>query len=147
MYVEGENWFEIVGRQHAIKIAGKPDLIAIRDEQIWVEDCKTGRKKNSDLYQELLYMLLLLLSHPKCRGMQLQGRLVYPDGAIDISNEQVDEAFKAQFREAITLLSSTAPVRKVPSFQEFRYCDISGTYCPERIESNQSEDTDEHDLF
>ncbi|GAB4375176.1 MAG: hypothetical protein Kow00121_20550 [Elainellaceae cyanobacterium] len=147
VYVEGENWFEIIGRQYVIKIAGKPDLIAIRDEQIWVEDCKTGRKKNSDLYQELLYMLLLPLSHPKCRGMQLQGRLVYPDGAIAISNEQVDEAFKAQFREAIALLSSTAPVRKVPNFQECRYCDISGTYCPERIENSQLGDTDEHDLF
>ena len=145
--VEGENWFEIMGQQHAVKIAGKPDILAIRGEQIWVEDCKAGRKKNSDLYQVLLYMLLLPLSHRCCRGMKLQGRLIYLDGAIDIANEQVDEAFKAQFREAIALLSSTVPPRKVPSFQECRYCDISAQYCLERMESKPDEGLEEHDLF
>ena len=147
VYVEGENWFEIVGRQYAIKIAGKPDILAVRDEQIWVEDCKTGRKKNSDLYQVLLYLLLLPLSHPRCKGMQLQGRLVYPDGTIDISHEQVDEAFKAQFREAIAILSSTTPARKTPSFQECRFCDISCRYCLERVEEHKADKIEEHDLF
>ena len=33
-----------------MKIAGKPDILAIRDRQVWVEDFKTGRKNNSDLY-------------------------------------------------------------------------------------------------
>lgn len=147
VYVEGENWFEIMGRQYVIKIAGKPDILAIQDEQIWVEDCKTGRKKNSDLYQTLLYMLLLPLSHPKCRGMQLQGRLVYPDETINIASEQLDEAFKVQFREAIAYLSSTIPARKVPSFQECRYCDISAQYCLERVEERIANQIEEHGLF
>jgi hypothetical protein len=147
VYVEGENWFEIVGRQYAIRIAGKPDILAIRDDRIWVEDCKTGRKKNSDLYQELLYMLLLPLSHPKCRGMKLQGRLVYPDGAIDISSDQVGEAFRVQFREAIATLSSTTPARKVPSFQECRYCDIPVQCCLQRVEDKPSDGSEENDLF
>ena len=145
--VEGENWFEIVGRHYAVKIAGKPDVLAVRDQQVWVEDCKTGRKKNSDLYQVLLYMLLLPLSHPQCRGLKLQGRLVYPDGAIDISSEQVNEDFKAQFRGAIAMLSSTTPARKVPSFQECRFCDIPAHCCPERVEDNLSEASEEHNLF
>ncbi|MBD2028171.1 PD-(D/E)XK nuclease family protein [Leptolyngbya sp. FACHB-711] len=145
--IEGENWFEIVGRQYAVRIAGKPDIVAIGDEQVWVEDCKTGRKKNSDLYQVLLYMLLLPLSYPKCRGMKLQGRLVYPDGAIDISSDQVDEAFKAQFRQTVATLSNTNPPHQVPSCSDCRYCDISEKYCPARIESSQSEVDGEHDLF
>ena len=145
--VEGENWFEIVGRHYAVKIAGKPDVLAIRDQQVWVEDCKTGRKKNSDLYQVLLYMLLLPLSHPQCRGLKLQGRLVYPDGAIDISSEQVNEDFKAQFRGAIAILSSTTPARKVPSHQECRYCDISAQYCAERVDAKPDQDLEKHDLF
>ncbi len=145
--IEGENWFEIEGRQHPVKIAGKPDILAIGPDQIWVEDCKTGRKKNSDLYQVLLYMLLLPVSHPRCRGQQLQGRLVYPDGTIEIAAEQVDETFKGQFREAIAYLSSTIPARKVPSFQECRYCDISAQYCPERVEESVVARSEEHDLF
>jgi hypothetical protein len=121
--------------------------LAIRDQQVWVEDCKTGRKKNSDLYQALLYMLLLPLSHPQCRGLQLQGRVIYPDGAIDISSEQVNEAFRAQFREAIALLSSDTPIRKVPSYQECRYCDISAQYCSDRVDEKHDQALGEHNLF
>lgn len=145
--VEGENWFEIMGRQYVIKIAGKPDILAIREEQIWVEDCKTGRRKNSDLYQMLLYMLLLPLSHPKRQGMKLQGRLVYPDEVVEVPNEQLNEEFKVQFRKAIAYLSSTIPARKVPSFQECRYCDIPAEHCPERVDSQSGQTQSEHELF
>ncbi|MBW4469173.1 MAG: PD-(D/E)XK nuclease family protein [Stenomitos rutilans HA7619-LM2] len=45
LFVEGENWFEVLGRQHTIKVSGKPDLVAIRENDAWVEDCKTGKPK------------------------------------------------------------------------------------------------------
>jgi PD-(D/E)XK nuclease superfamily len=147
VYIEGENWFEVLGRSFAVKVAGKPDILAISGNQGYVEDCKTGRKKNSDLYQVLIYMLLLPVSSPRCRGLDLEGRLVYVDGAIEIEATQVDEEFKAQFREAIATLSSATPSRKVPSFQECRYCDISTQYCSERVEENRAETVEEHDLF
>ena len=116
VHVEGENWFEISGKSNAVKVLGKPDILAIAGQQGFVEDCKTGRKKNSDLYQVLIYLLLLPVSSSRCRGLSLAGRLVYPDGAIEIQASQVDEAFKAQFREAIATLSSTTSARKIPSF-------------------------------
>ncbi|MBD1997947.1 hypothetical protein H6G00_15150 [Leptolyngbya sp. FACHB-541] len=48
LYLEGENWFEITGRSFLVKVSGKPDILAIADQQGYLEDCKTGRKKNSD---------------------------------------------------------------------------------------------------
>lgn len=145
--VEGENWFEVPGRQFAVTVAGKPDIVAICGDQGWVEDCKTGKPKNSDLYQVLLYMLLVPLSVERCRGLLLEGRLVYVDSVIDIPSTQVNEEFKAQLRDAIALLSSTEPPRKVPSFQECRFCDISTGLCPERIESKSTESSTAHNLF
>jgi len=65
---------------------------------------------------------------------------------MEIQSAQVDEEFRAQFREAITTFSSAVPARKVPSFQECRYCDIGAQYCPERVEDNLQV-SDEHDLF
>lgn len=144
--VEGENWFEIAGRSHPIKVAGKPDILAIREGCAVIEDCKTGRKKNSDLYQILIYMLLLPISTAKCRGLRLAGRLVYPDEVVEVAGEQVNEEFKAQFQKAIAYLSSTIPARKIPSFSACRYCDISAEYCPERVEENAAA-TEEHNLF
>lgn len=145
--LEGENWFEVAGRSFPVKVSGKPDVVAIADQQGFVEDCKTGRKKNSDLYQVLIYLLLLPVSQPRCRGLRLAGRLVYPTEVIEIQPDQVDEEFKAHFREAIAVLSSGIPARKVASFQECRFCDISCQYCPERIDSQPEQTQSEHELF
>jgi CRISPR/Cas system-associated exonuclease Cas4 (RecB family) len=147
VYVEGENWFEVASRERAIEVTGKPDILAIRGEQAFVEDCKIGRKKNSDLYQILIYLLLLPLSSSKCRGLSLKGRLVYPDSVMEIHKDLVDEEFRAQFRAAIATLSSTIPARKVPSCQTCRYCDISAQYCPQRVEESLSDSVADHDLF
>lgn len=147
VYVEGENWFEVTGRQFAIRVAGKPDIVAICGDIAWVEDCKTGKPKNADLYQVLLYMLLVPLSVERCRGLQLEGRLVYSDCIIDVPASQVNAEFKAQFREAIALLSSATPIRKVPSSQECRYCDISAEYCSERVDAKPAQGLGNSDLF
>lgn len=147
VHLEGENWFEVAGRSFPVKVAGKPDIVAIVGQQGFVEDCKTGRKKNSDLYQVLIYLLLLPVSQPRYRGLKLSGRLVYPTEVVEIQAELVDEVFKGQFREAIALLSNPHPPRKVPSFQECRYCDIPVQCCPERQESKPDSEGEDHDLF
>mgnify|MGYP000222534310 CR=1 FL=1 len=94
VYLEGENWFEIAGRSFPVKVSGKPDILAIADGQGFVEDCKTGRRKNSDLYQVLIYLLLLPVSHPRYQGLRLAGRLVYPTEVMEIQADQINEAFK-----------------------------------------------------
>ncbi len=145
--LEGENWFEITGRSFPVKVSGKPDIVAIAGQEGFVEDCKTGRRKNSDLYQVLIYLLLLPVSQPKCRGLRLSGRLVYPTEVIEIEADQMGEEFKAQFREAIALLSNHIPARKVSSFQECRFCDIPSQCCSERVENLPEQKLEEHDLF
>lgn len=147
VFLEGENWFEIEGKNFPVKVSGKPDIVAITGQQGFVEDCKTGRRRNSDLYQVLIYLLLLPVSHPRCRRLELAGRLVYPTEVVEIQAEQSDEVFKAQFREAIATLSSTTPARKVPSFQECRFCDIPSQCCPERVDNPPNESSKNHNLF
>jgi len=147
VYLEGENWFEITGKSFPVKVSGKPDIVVIGSDGGFVEDCKTGRRKNSDFYQVLIYLLLLPISHPQYRGLNLAGRLVYSTEVIEIESDQINEEFKAQFREAIALLSSATPSRKVPSYQECRYCDISAQYCSERVDVKQDQDLENHNLF
>lgn len=147
VYVEGENWFDITGKSFPVRVSGKPDILAIADQQGFIEDCKTGRKKNSDLYQVLIYLLLVPVSIQRYKGLDLKGRLIYPDSVMEIQADQVDEVFKEQFRGAIALLSSATPIRKVPSYQECRYCDIPFQYCPERADTKPDQNLDNHDLF
>jgi hypothetical protein len=148
VYVEGQNWFEIFGKTYPVRVSGKPDILAIREEEAFVEDCKTGRKKNSDLFQVLIYLLLLPSSTARHLGLKLEGRLVYRDGLMDIHGSQVDATFKTRFREAISILSSDTPPRKVPSFQECLFCDIPLECCPERVENKPEAQLEvNHDLF
>ncbi|WP_190379409.1 PD-(D/E)XK nuclease family protein [Leptolyngbya sp. FACHB-17] len=147
VFLEGENWFEIAGRSFLVKVSGKPDIVATVDDQGFVEDCKTGRRKHSDFYQVLIYLLLLPVSHPRYRRLSLAGRLIYPTEIIEIHAIQVNEDFKAQFRAAIAILSSTTPARKVPSLHECRFCDIPFQYCPERVEKRPDQLLENHDLF
>ena len=73
--------------------------------------------------------------------------MVYPDGVMEIQADQVDEAFKEQFRGAIALLSSTLPARKVPSFQECQFCDLLVPCRPERVEKPPDKNLNDHDFF
>jgi CRISPR/Cas system-associated exonuclease Cas4 (RecB family) len=147
VYLEGENWFGVPGRQYSITVSGKPDIVAICGDQAWVEDRKTGRPKSSDLFQVLLYMVLVPAGVKHCQGLKLEGRLVYPDSVIDVEASQVDEEFKAQLRAAIATLSNINSPRKVPSIRECRYCDIPAKCCPERIEDQPSNSSANHELF
>lgn len=147
VYVEGENRFEVLGRDHLVRVAGKPDIVAIKGVEAWVEDCKTGQRKNSDFYQMLIYLLLLPVSLAPCQGLPLQGRLIYRDEVVEIQAAQVNEDFRTQFRTAIAALSNPTPARKVPSLHECHFCDISSGYCPERIENAPNQSIENHDLF
>ncbi len=149
VYIEDENKFTLTGQDGFTKVAGKADIVAIKGNQIIVEDCKTGQKRNSDVMQVLVYMLLLSapggVSH--CKGKKLDGRLIYGEEIIDIPSETLDQVFKDSFRETVHLVSASIAPRKVPSFKECQYCKISSQYCPERILFQEQSNQEEHDLF
>ena len=65
----------------------------------------------------------------------------------EIQRNPGDEGFKEQFRGAIAVLSSSTPARKVPSFQECRFCDIPAQCCPERVEQPPAQGLASHTLF
>ncbi len=150
VFLEEENLFKIKGSDKRTIISGKADIVAVKGDEIIVEDCKTGKKKDSDPAQVLLYMLLLPApGGPKhCYKKQLSGRLVYQDELIDIPSDLLDNEFKDNFRNLVCRVSSKEPARKAPSLRECRYCKISNSYCNERkdIEST-SDDKEEHNLF
>jgi hypothetical protein len=83
VYVEYANSLKVNGKIFDICVAGRPDIVAIKDSWVVVEDCKTGKRRDSHRFQVLLYMLLLPLAPETkhhCQGHTPHGRLVYPDG-------------------------------------------------------------------
>lgn len=142
--LEDQNPFKLV-LPEGITISGKPDIIAI--EKMFAEheadethsvyliaDCKTGRPKNSDLVQVMLYMIFIPECIEKYKDVRFDGEVVYTNDKVPISQTEIDSDLKKVVWDLIKRVGDDKPCRKVPSYSECRWCDISKENCPERIE-------------
>ena len=130
--LEGQNSITLRGK--AATVAGKPDLVVQREQEVKVIDIKTGRPKASDEIQVMLYMYLLPLARSEYRDCTITGLVVYGDHEVEIPAEAVDEGFLASVREVVARLAFRDPAVRVPSWGECRFCEITSADCPERVE-------------
>ncbi len=145
VYAEDQNSFKLVG-QAGIEVSGKPDIVAIRGQEAYVEDCKTGSPRNSDHFQVLVYMLSLPHVEGPWKGRKLDGRIIYGGTVVDVPASKIDADLKELFRKTVLMVGGQEPARKAPSWGECRYCDISQADCPERIDI-RTEAVKDHGLF
>lgn len=136
VYVEQQNSFKVNGKTYDVCVSGRPDIIAVKDDWVIVEDIKTGKRRNSHKMQVLLYMLLLPLASETqdiCQKQIPHGRLIYADGVVDIPTWQVDDKFRKRLREAIAIISSSKSLKPKPSPWECRYCSLSHANCQAKM--------------
>lgn len=103
-------------------VSGKPDLVALKDGTAVVIDGKSGRRRQSDHWQVLIYLLLLPLSW--LRGHKLHGQVLYSDGPVEV--RPLGPVEREAIVNAIKRVSdrSVEPPRE-PSANECRYCDVA----------------------
>jgi hypothetical protein len=145
VYAEDQNSFKLMGKT-GIEVSGKPDIVAIRGHEAYVEDCKTGTPRHSDHFQVLVYMLSLPHVEGPCKGRNLDGRIIYGNTVVDVPSSKIDADLKELFRKTVLTIGGPEPARKAPSWGECRYCDISNADCPERVDI-QRRAASNHDLF
>jgi hypothetical protein len=144
--VEDENAFKRIGRTGII-VSGKPDILAVRDGDGVVEDCKTGRPRTSDQLQVLVYMLLLPIKNPRCEGVRLSGRVVYRTSAVDVPATGLDDAFRSRFVDLVQRVGGESPLPKHPAWSECRWCDVGPADCLYRVAEPPDSIEAETDLF
>lgn len=144
VYLEGQNDFRLQGHSGAT-LSGKADIVALKDIDACVIDCKTGAERHSDKLQVLLYMLALPLTVSHCKGRELRGEVQYRDDVVAIAPSAVDEAFRESLKSHMALAASEEAPPKAPSYSECRFCDITSADCPERVVEATA--TTETDLF
>jgi hypothetical protein len=145
--VEEQNAFKLRGRQ-GVTLAGKPDIVAWRSDDLRVIECKTGIPRTSDQLQVLIYMLVLPYALPVLwKGRTFHGQVQYRADRVDIPAEALDEPFKTLLRHTMAQVSGDIPLTRVPSVTECRLCDINASLCPERLESPSNEPSPVHELF
>ena len=129
--LEGQNYFQLRGS--CAVLAGKPDMIAVRDRVSVIIDAKTGRPSPAHVAQVMLYMYTVPLALPPHRDTAFDGLVVYEDHEVYIPAADVDDAFIERTVSLIRRLSAPELPRKAPSALECRFCDITEADCPERV--------------
>lgn len=119
------------GKADLVSLVRDPDGIILRGI---VDDCKTGRPKDSDQVQVMLYMLSLPVSVIEYAGHKFDGNVVYKDHVVPIAWEEIDSNFRDIVRDLLTRIKSDKPCKKVPSYNECKWCDVLKVDCPEKVE-------------
>lgn len=144
VFLEAQNKFILPGK--AATLSGCPDIVALRDGDGLVVDCKSGKPRDKDFWQVCIYLLVLPLTHPACRDRRLLGEVQYRGHSLTIQPEEFTLAQREQITAVIREVGSPTPPARVPSFRECMFCDIGKGDCPDRIEKRAPQEVD-HALF
>ena len=115
---------------------GTPDLIYVdQNGVLTVQDCRTGKPRDKDRLQIMLCMWALPLVDSIYSGRPLQGRVVYPkyDCEWTVPASAIDDSFISKVNTLIDRLADKDGVRRFPSFDGCRFCDIPKSICEDRI--------------
>src|SRR5204862_263846 len=83
----------------------------------------------SHYFQVLIYMLMLPITHPACRGRLLGGEIQYRDYSSLLMPGELTEHRQAQIRAMIERIGSKEPLIKVPSAKECGWCPVAARDC------------------
>jgi len=129
-YTEDQNSFKLEGRSAIL--AGKPDIVAVKGDQVLVVDGKTGRQKDSDIWQVFLYLYALPKSRPDLKGA-LSAEVQYREETFTVTPVELDEKRMGDIVKFIKVISGSEAPKRTPSREECKRCDIGYGDCPQRI--------------
>lgn len=144
--LEADGWTVMVEDQNAFKlegasavVAGKPDIVATKAGQVMVVDGKTGRERESDLWQVLFYLFAIPKSRPDLVG-ELVGEVQYAKGdvRITVTPADLDEVRMGQLLDLIKTVAGADAPPKTPSRAECKTCNIGSRDCPQRVGAEQT---------
>jgi CRISPR/Cas system-associated exonuclease Cas4 (RecB family) len=131
--LEAQNDFRLKGK--AALLSGKPDIVAVRGAEALVVDCKTGKPRNSDFFQVLIYMVALARTRPDLPT--LRGEVCYSDHRIPIAADALTPEREAHIFAALRRVGGNERPRTTPSAQECAFCDVAD--CRDRVEKDESQ--------
>ena len=134
VYVEGQNSFRL--RRQSATLAGKPNLVVVRNKDALIVDVKTGRQQAWHFVQIIIYIYALPRALPQYRDLRIAGEVVDPTRTVQVPRGCLHTQFIKDLGSLSRRLAANGPSKRVPSEQECRFCDISALDCPERVDGH-----------
>ena len=137
--LDGQNWVRYQTPIGATLI-GRPDLLVEQtDERILtIIDAKTGKPRDSDTAQVMLYMYLWPRAKPVYQNYQIDGLVAYQDHRVEIPASAINN-FGDNLNYWLEIVTSEDEPEPTPSYYECRFCDITKADCPQRIEEGDGD--------
>ncbi len=138
--LESANKFDLEGKTGSL--VGKPDIRAEKWADgkltaVRIVDCKTGKRRNSDYLQVLLYLYAELKMRPEVRA-SLRGSVVYKDAQVFVDPGDLHHVRMAAIGDTMRQICGDEPLTASPSQRECQYCDIPATYCAARWQATET---------
>ena len=118
--VEAQNAFRLQGR--TATLAGKPDIIVVRDDHALIIDVKAGREQPSHTVQMMIYMYALPRALPQYREAKLSGEVVYPTQTVKVPRGGLDQSFIRRLVALIQRVAAPEPPPTTASASECQVC-------------------------
>ena len=145
VFVEDQNKFSLKGK--VATLGGVPDLLAIREGRGLVVDCKSGQAEGLRRLPGPHLHARPAADPRGLPGVGLAGEVQYRDSRRRIAPQKLDDELKGLISATIERVGGEAPLPKVPSLSECRFCDLTAADCPERVEEARRVEVVETDLF
>ena len=145
VFVEQQNAFQLKGRSAIL--AGRPDLVAVKDNYALIMDAKTGQEQAWHRVQLMIYMYALPRAMPEFRDARISGEIVYPDRVQRVPQGGIHQGFVRDLSALIRRVAAPEPPARVPSASECRFCDIIANDCPDRVDADAAPATGDTDDF
>ena len=118
--VKTEVPFRVAGKTG--DVSGRIDIVAMKGDDALVVEVKSGKPRQSDHWQTLLYLLLLPLDWLK-GFLTVRGEVEYSDETVDV--RPLTAAEREKLGETLRLVTGDVAPPAVPSEGDCRYCDIA----------------------
>ena len=110
VHTENQNLFRLRGT--TATIAGKPDLIGEKTNEILISDAKTGHRSPSHRAQVHIYQYAVPKALTQFQGKQARGQVRYPDSYVGSPATSVTPDFVANLGSLIRRLAADVPARR-----------------------------------
>jgi hypothetical protein len=111
-------------------LSGKADCVCISDSYITIYDCKTGKERNTDQVQVMIYMWMMSRL-PVSDRRTVKGEVVYRSRRQPIG--EIPPTFEDNLKYFVRLLGGEEAPMKTAG-ETCRFCDITKIDCPDRAD-------------